>query len=116
MWNVELLLTGGGVRAAFLATEIRQKQHSDLVKTFNRINHSILKYCVEPNCTDHADMRGQFSNEGRYRLQKHNAKTVAKKQGTRKNPEVKPSSGCNVSEDDIDIGFVPLRWRGPLFP
>ena len=37
-----------------LASEIRQKQHSDLVKTFNQIDHSILKHCVESNCTDRA--------------------------------------------------------------
>ena len=35
-------MTGGGVRATFLATEIRQKQHSDLVKTFN---HIVIRAC-----------------------------------------------------------------------
>ena len=40
----------------FLGTEIRQKQHSDLVKTFNHTDHPILKYLIEPNCTDRATL------------------------------------------------------------
>ena len=48
LWNVELLLSGG-VRVTFLATEIRQKQHSDLVKTFIILSFVIEKYCIDPN-------------------------------------------------------------------
>ena len=50
--RVETLLTC--VLGTFLATEIRQKQHSDLVKIFNQIDHPILKYFIEANCTDRA--------------------------------------------------------------
>ena len=47
------------VLGTFLTTEIRQKQHSDLVKTFNQTDHPILKYMIEPtNCTDRALFHG----------------------------------------------------------
>ena len=36
--------------------QIRQKQHSDLVKTFNQTDQPILKYVNEPNCTDRATL------------------------------------------------------------
>ena len=41
---VELMLTGG-VLDTFLATEISQQQHSDLVKIFISLS-SVLKYCM----------------------------------------------------------------------
>ena len=47
------------VIGTFLATEIRQKQHSELVKTFTQIDYPILKYFIEPNCTDRATLEAK---------------------------------------------------------
>ena len=44
----------------FLATEIRQRKHCDLVKTLNQIDHPTLKNCIEPNCTDRATRQKQL--------------------------------------------------------
>ena len=53
------LLCCAGLTCAFgtfLATEIRQKQHSDLVKTFQSNRSSDIEVFIEPNCTDRATL------------------------------------------------------------